>query len=229
MRRIAVIPARGGSKRLPRKNVLPLGGRPMIAHTISAALDAGVFDRVVVSTEDAEISAVSEAAGAIVLSRDMALAGDTTRVAEVCLDVLASEQAQGRSYDLLCCLYATAPLRNAADIRAVVGLVEPGAYDFAMAVTGFDYPPTQALRPDADGSLQPMWPDALDLPNSVVNTLCVDNGSTYAVSVSAFRRHRDFYGPGLKGWRMPRERSVDIDTAEDLTELQRIFANRSPA
>lgn len=222
MKRLALIPARGGSKRLPRKNILPLAGRPIVAHSIAAALNSELFDRVLVSTEDAEIAAAARAAGADIISRSDELASDTARVVEVCLDALSQEDKAGRSYDLLCCLYATAPLRDASDIAGVVGLVRPGECDFAMAVTSYDYPPTQALRPTADGSLAPMWPDALDLPNSVVSTLCVDNGSTYAVSVEAFRHHRDFYGPGLKGWRMPRARSVDLDTVEDFEELQRL-------
>src|SRR6266849_842542 len=135
-KRLAIIPARAGSKRLPRKNLLPFRGRPMLAYTIEAARDSRCFDRVVVSTEDDEIAGVARTAGAAVFKRSPELATDTARVTDVCLDVLAGEERAGRSYDVFACLHATAPLRRAEDIVAVVSLIECGA-EFAMAVTTY--------------------------------------------------------------------------------------------
>jgi len=227
MRALAVIPARGGSRRLPRKNVLDFLGRPMIQWTIEAARGSGCFGRVVVSTEDAEIAAAAGAAGAEVMARPAALAGHQATVAQVCLDVLERLEREGAAMpDLLCCLYATAPLRGAGDIRAVAALVEPGVWDFALAVTDYSHPPHQALRITPGGALAPMWPELVTLREEAVGPLCVDNGSTYAAHVPALRRHGHFYGPGLRGHRMPRERSVDIDVAADL-ELARCYAERA--
>jgi N-acylneuraminate cytidylyltransferase len=223
-RAIAVIPARGGSKRLPRKNILDFQGRPIIAWTIDAARESGLFERVLVSTEDAEIADVARRSGAEVAARPAALAGDTVGVVAVCLDLLEREAAAGCAYDIMTCLYATAPLRTAGDIVAVTGLLGPGC-DFAMAVTGYDLPPLQALRRDGDGRLAPMWPEWISLRSQDTPELLVDNGSTYAVSVEAFRRAKTFYGPGLRGHAMPRGRSVDIDTAEDM-ELAAFYAAR---
>lgn len=225
MRRVAVIPARGGSKRLPRKNVLPFWGRPMLAWTVDAALDTGLFQRVVVSTEDAEIAETARIAGAEVAARDPELAGDGARVTEVCLDFLCREEEAGCSYDVLCVLYATTPLRTAEDIRGVVDLVEPGQWDFALAVTHYDLPPHQALRRGPAGGLEPMWPEMVTARAEEVGELLVDNGSTYAASVTAFRENGEFYGPGLRGHVMPRSRSVDLDDAEDW-ELLEFYAAR---
>lgn len=225
MRRIAVIPARGGSKRLPRKNVVAFRGKPMIAWTIEAALAADLFERIVVSTEDAEIAAAARGYPVALRDRPPALATDAARVADVCLDVLDDREAAGAAYDVLCCLLATAPLRDADDIRATVALVERGGFDFALAVTTYDLPPHQALKAVGEAELAPMWPEIVARRGDEVGELVVDNGSTYAVSVPAFRRAPGFYGRPLAGYRMPRARSVDIDLPEDL-EMALYFAQR---
>jgi CMP-N-acetylneuraminic acid synthetase len=225
LRRIAIIPARGGSKRLPRKNIIPFQGRPIIAHTIEAAKSTGLFERVVVSTEDKEIAEVSTRFGAEIDRRDPALATDTASVKEVCLDFLRREEQAGRSWDLLCVLYATAPLRNGEDIRQVVELINPGSCDFSIAVTRYEMPPHQALRLLPEQRLEPMWPELVQARSDEVGELRVDNGSTYAVSVPAFQEHQSFYGPNLCGYEMPQDRSVDIDTREDL-DLVSFYAER---
>jgi CMP-N-acetylneuraminic acid synthetase len=224
MKRLAIIPARGGSKRLPRKNVLPFRGRPMIAHTIEAALASRCFERVLVSTEDDEIAGAAREAGAEVHERAAELASDAAGVTEVCLDVLVAEERAGRAYEAFACLYATAPLRRADDIVAVTALVDSGC-DFAMAVTTYAVAPHQALRVAEDGTLSAMWPELVERRASEIGTLVVDNGSTYAARVAAFRRHRSFYGPRLRGHLMPRERSVDIDERQDY-ELACLYAER---
>jgi len=225
IRRIAVIPARGGSKRLPHKNIIDFKGKPIITYTIVAALQTGLFQRVVVSTEDAEIAQISKSSGAEIAERSMALAGDEARVVDVCLDLLNREQADGRLFDVLCCLYATSPLRSAEDITQTVRLIKPGICDFAMAVTEYDYPPHQALVRGSEGLLTPMWPDLVGKRSQQVGEFLVDNGSTYAVYVPGFREYRTFYGPNLVGYYMPRYRSTDIDVADDLI-LAELLAER---
>jgi pseudaminic acid cytidylyltransferase len=226
MSAIAIIPARGGSVRLPRKNMVPFLGRPIIAYTIEAALTSGLFDSVVVSTEDAEIEMVARQYGAAVHARPRHLATSTATVVEVCLDLLSAEEKAGRAYEKLCCLYATAPLRSADDIRAVFGLLQRGDCDFSFAMTTFPFPPQQAMRLDGEGRLRAMWPEQMDLRSSEIGTLVVDNGSTYAAYVDAFRREKSFLGSTSRGYMMPRLRSVDIDEAEDL-EAALIYAREA--
>jgi CMP-N-acetylneuraminic acid synthetase len=223
MRAVAIIPARGGSKRLPRKNIVDFLGRPIIAFTIDAAVASGCFERVVVSTEDDEIAEVCSRLGAVVDRRSERLATDTVTLVEVCDEFLDREEAAGRKWDVLACLYATAPLRTAEDIRGTVALIEPGRCGFAMAVTTYDHYPHQALKFAADSGLTPMWPDLVERRTTELPRLRAGNGSTYVVDVTEFRRHRSFYGPNLRGFDMPASRSIDIDTQDDL-DLARCFA-----
>jgi pseudaminic acid cytidylyltransferase len=225
---VAIIPARGGSKRLPRKNVIDFLGRPIIAYTIEAAIESGCFSRVVVSTEEEEIAAAAERFGAIVDHRRPELATDAAGVVAVCIDFLEREARAGRRWQAMCCLYATAPLRVAADIRATMALLSPEQCDFAMAVTAFDHQPHQALQFAADGRLTPMWPQLVERRASDLPTLRVGNGSTYAVSVPKFMSRRSFYGPAMRGYEMPRDRSVDIDTADDLALALHFARSRPP-
>lgn len=212
---VAIIPARGGSKRLPRKNVLDFHGKPILAYTIEAALHTGLFKKVVVSTEDAEIAGVASEYRAEVALRKSELATDSATVAQVCEDWLEEERAAGREYEVLCCLYATAPLRQAEDISATMSLLDKTRCRFAIAATRFSHYPHQALLRKPDGTLVPKWPELCDLRSSEVGELLAGNGSTYAVYVEDFLRSKDFYGPGMRAHLMPFARSVDIDTAED--------------
>lgn len=220
MRRVALIPARGGSKRLPRKNIIDFLGKPIIAWTIEAAKAAGAFERVVVSTEDSEIADVARKYGAEVDLRQADLASDAARIVDVCVDYLG----RNPGFDLLCVLYATAPLRKAEDIRATVELVGKDC-DFAVAVTHFSLPAHQALLRAANGDVRPMMPELINKRASEVGEIVVDNGSTYAVSVPTFLKEKGFFGSRLRTHVMPRERSQDIDEAIDL-ELAKFFAGK---
>ncbi len=228
MKRIAIIPARGGSKRLPRKNILPVAGRPLLSYPIRAARESGLFERVIVSTEDDEIAGIASKAGGEVLQRPLELAGDRSTVVEVCLHVLAS--LKDHSISEFCCLYATALFITADDIKKSHVLLkdEPQA-DFVMGVSGYDLHPIQALRED-NGFLQPMWPEYESLQSQFYPELVASNGTLYWARVEEFRLAKTFYGPRLKGFRVPRSRLIDINTPEELQEArrmaERIFAEK---
>jgi CMP-N-acetylneuraminic acid synthetase len=224
MRRIALIPARGGSKRLPRKNLIDFLGKPIIAWTIEAARESGIFEKVVVSTEDEEIATVAKKHGVAIDERKNELASDSARISDVCLDYLSRNEG----VDILCCLYATAPLRTASDIKSVVELIKPGICDFSIAATYFDLPPHQALKVQQDNFVTPQWPELVNMRSADIGLLAVDNGSTYAVNVAAFQKTRSFYGSNMRAHLMPRERSQDIDEAIDL-ELARFYAQKTKA
>lgn len=222
---IAVIPARGGSKRLPRKALIPFLGEPMIVHAIRAALESGCFADVKVSSDDGEILEVALSAGATPYRRSTDLAKDDTPTAPVLLDVLENERRHSRTWEVLACVYATAPLRTAEDIRRVVGLINPGICDFAMAVSTADRPVHQALKQTESGDLDPVWPELLNTNSQDAPRFLFGNGSTYAVYVPAFEMEKTLYGSTLRGYEMPRSRSVDLDDEHDLALLN-LLADR---
>lgn len=214
-RTIAVIPARGGSKRLPRKSILGFNGKPMIAHTIDAAKNSMCFDQIIVSSDSLEVLKIARKYGATPLKRSSKLSDDKTTTATVLIDVLNQQEAEGMAWDILVCLYATAPLRHFGDIREVTQMIKPGVCDYAMAVCEANRPIHQAMLSE-DGVLKPAWPELVNKNSQFAPKYLFGNGSTYAVSVPAFRVSQTLYGPGLQGYEMPPERSVDIDTEADL-------------
>lgn len=191
----------------------------MIAHTIDAAQACGRFEKIFVSSDDDEILAIASKHGGSPHKRPSALAEPDVPTAPVLNDVIEQEAAQGRRWDVLACLYATAPLRTAQDIANVVDLIEPGICDYAMAVCRSERPVHQALTQTAEGNLEPVFPDMIMSNSQDVPAYFFGNGSTYAVSVPAFQQTGNLYGPGLRGYVMPRSRSVDLDTEDDLALL----------
>lgn len=216
MKKFCFIPARGGSKRLPSKNIIDFCGKPMISYSILAALGSRCFDEVFVSSDDPRCLEIAEKFGAKPIVRNADLATDDARVSEVLLDFLASPLADKYGTGVMCCLFPAAPMRKVRDVQAVVEKIVPGECDFAIAVTEYPLPPHQALVLDGNGSLLPKWPDLVNLRDEDVGRLLVDNGSTYAAYVPSFKERGHFYGNGLKGHVMSRETSVDINTALDL-------------
>ena len=215
MKGIAIIPARGGSKRLSRKNILDFMGTPMINWTISAAIKSDLFEKVIVSTEDEEIAEISKNAGAEVDKRDSLLATDEASVNMVCENLLDKQELIGNYYNYFCCLYATAPLRTANDIINTVQLVISGSCEQAMAVTNYNLPAFQAMYYFPEGKIIPLLPDLINKRSSDLNEIVVDNGSTYVSTVDAFRSTRELLSPNMKGYKMDSMRSIDIDGEND--------------
>ncbi len=168
---------------------------------------------------------ISKEYGAEIDVRSLELATDSATIKDVCIDFLKRESFNGKNYDVLCVLYATAPLRNSKDIQQVVSLLDPGKCDFSLAVTQYDLPPHQALKKWGGDALAPFMPELISARADTVGELCVDNGSTYAVSVPAFIKQQSFYGQNLCGYDMPRNRSVDVDTQDDF-DLVTYYAER---
>lgn len=218
---VAVIPARGGSKRIPRKNIRAFCGQPMIAWSIRAAAGSGCFDRVIISTDDAEIADVARGLGAEVpflrpaeLSDDHATTIDVMRHAALWLGSDAP----------LCCLYATAPFVRAADLQAGKALLESGAWDYAFPVTGFEFPIQRALRRAADGTVAMFDPQYERTRSQDLEEACHDVGQFYWGRAEAWREGRSVYGPRSTTLTLPRHRVQDIDTPEDWLRAELMFA-----
>jgi len=226
---LGLVVARGGSKGLPRKNVLPLGSRPLIAWTVDAARGARALSRVIVSSEDAEILArAREAGGETPFVRPAAFATDTASSLEVALHALDwLAEHEGWHPDVLVLLPATAPLRRAHHIDAAVAtLLADAALEAVVAVTEADYPPYWMLTAK-NGRLAWLFPEGgrvdrrQDLPIALR-----PNGSIYAVRAGALREQRTFYPRVTAPYMMPREESVNVDTALDLTLAELLLSRR---
>ena len=215
MERLAIIPARGGSKRLPRKNVLPILGRPMLEYPIRTALRSKLFDEIIVSTEDMEIAGVAKSAGARVLDRPGELANDKATVAEVCLNVLDVLEKEGKKPATFCCIYATAIFLRPEDlVKSYNLLFEDPTCDAVMGVSEYSLHPVQALI-EKQGFLEFMWPAYENLKSQAYPHLVCSNGSIYWNITGSFKGKKTFYVERLKGYEIPRGRAVDIDTEED--------------
>jgi pseudaminic acid cytidylyltransferase len=222
---IAIIPARGGSKRLPRKNLLPFLGKPIIFYTVEAARKSGRFDVIVVSTEDSEITATVEGVGCDIHARPPELASDTARVVQVIREVLKKYEGEGQRFDFLCCLYPTAPLRDEEDIQRSYDLLLSRGADYCMAVTEYDLSPFFAFDMDGEGNVRRRWPELALLPPWQKPKVVVDNGAMYWARVTRFMERGELEGDNAVGYLMPRHKSIDIDTQEDL-DMAEFFARK---
>lgn len=224
MSTVALIPARGGSKRLPRKNIAEVGCVPMLAHPIMAARASGLFEHIYVSTEDTEIAEIANQYGAEIIERPLQIAEDLSTVVEVCLHALESNP----DIEIMCCLYATAVLLTPETLVTAYELISapPGA-DFVMGVSEYEHPPVQALKTDANGYLSYQWPEWRGIQSQFQPHLVVSNGTFYWARRHALMKEKTFYGQRLKGFVVPSEQVSDIDTQEDLTKIISRFATKS--
>ena len=219
---LCVIPARGGSKRIPRKNIRAFHGRPMIGWSIAAARASGLFERVIVSTDDAEIAAIARDQGAEVpFLRPEALAGDHAATVPV---IAHAVQALGLADDrAVCCLYATAPFVTTADLAEGARLLAAGAR-FAMAVTRFGHPIQRALRRADDGAVEMIDPAQMLVRSQDLEPAWHDAGQFYWARAATWAAGAPVFGPGARGVARPAHRVVDIDTPEDWARAEALFA-----
>lgn len=210
---ICIIPARGGSKRIPRKNIIAFNGKPLIAWSIETALKSEVFSKVVVSTDDNEIAEIAKQHGAEVpFIREANLADDFATTAEVLEDTLTKlEQTE-----YACCLYPTAPLIRTDDFQnAYSKLVETNA-DCVITVTEYDFHPLRAFKIEADDELSFKWPENALTRSQDLPDLLHDAGAFYFFKTSAFKKQNKIVMGNTIGHKIERNRAVDIDTPEDL-------------
>jgi N-acylneuraminate cytidylyltransferase len=221
---IAIIPARGGSKRIPRKNLKPFDGVPMIVRSIRTALASGLFNEVIVSTDDEEIAELAKTHGAQVpFLRPAALADDFTGTATVIVHAL--NELRARSFDFVCCIYATAPLLQPRFLREGFDLLrEHPEKSFAFSVTGFGFPVQRALTLDEQGALTPLYPQFRDTRSQDLAEAFQDAGQFYWGRREAWLRGDTLFSSKSLPVVLPRHLAQDIDTAEDWTRAEYLYA-----
>ena len=227
-RLLAVIPARGGSKRIPGKNLRPLAGRPLIVYSIAAALDSGLFCDVVVSTDSEEIAAVARRAGARVpFLRGAELADDHTPVSMATWDALRRLDPDGTRYDAVAQLMPNCPLRGAADVVASHEAFHAGGADAQISVCRYGWlNPWWAMRFVEGDVLVPMLEERVAERSQDQPDLVCPTGAVWWVRAAVLAAQQTFHVAGRTGWLLPWERALDIDTFDDWRLAEVLVARR---
>ncbi|MFB9887634.1 pseudaminic acid cytidylyltransferase [Balneatrix alpica] len=225
MAKVAIIPARGGSKRIPRKNIRDFAGQPLLAYSIQAAIQADVFERIIVSTDDAEIAAVAQAYGAEVpFIRPANLADDHTGTGAVvfhALDWLAEHDRLQPEY--VCCIYATAPLLQAEDLKAAITELEQRPeMQHAFSVTRFAYPVQRGLVRAGEG-VSMLFPEYEATRSQDLPEVYHDAGMFYWSRTAAFASNAAMFAPHSIPHVLPSWRVQDIDTEEDWQRAELLY------
>jgi len=221
---IAIIPARGGSKRIPRKNIKLFFGKPMIAWSIEAAKASGCFDRIIVSTDDDEIADIAKRYGAEVpfmrpaeLSKDFA---GTTSVVKHAIETLL---AQGGTLNDVCCIYATAPFVTAEDIRQAFEKLVANNCNYVFSATSFPFPIQRALKVSERGYVEMFQPENFAKRSQDLEESFHDAGQFYWGTVKAWVDESLIFGHNSMAHILPRYRVQDIDTPEDWLRAEMLF------
>lgn len=215
MKTIAIITARGGSKRIPRKNIKEFCGKPILAYSIEAALQSGVFDRVMVSTDDEEIAEIAKRHGAEVpFYRSEKTANDYATTNDVLLEVLEEFEKRGEHYELACCIYPTAPFVTAEKLRGAVEQLLGSDADTLIPVVSFSYPPQRAMIVK-EGRLVFEYPQYLDSRSQDLEPHYHDVGQFYVFRVAAFQKNRKLMVGNILPLVVSEMEVQDIDSQTD--------------
>lgn len=222
--RLAVIPARGGSKRIPKKNIAHFCGKPMIAYALEAAVNSGMFDKIHVSTDSEEICRIVEKLGFPVdFMRDPALADDFTGLVPVLRWVVDQYRCWGENYDEICCIWPNAPLLRSQDIVEAFDIfTRHEARHPLLVVAKFPVPVEWAFRRSEDGLMTAVFPESLTRRSQDLQHAYYECGPFTIWNPSHLASDNPLTGQVLS-YVLPAERAVDIDTPEDLAYAERLF------
>jgi N-acylneuraminate cytidylyltransferase len=213
---IAIIPARGGSKRIPRKNIKEFHGKPMIAYSIEAALASNCFDKVIVSTDDTEIADIAMKYGAEVpFMRPANIADDYATTLDVIKHAVEYTELQEWCVKNVCCIYATAPFLIPEFIQRGFVELTSSDIDYAFSATSFPFPIQRAIKLNKEQRVEMFQPEHLNTRSQDLEEAYHDAGQFYWGTAIAFLQGKPFFSPQSKAILLPRKRVQDIDTAED--------------
>ena len=222
--KLAIIPARGGSKRIPRKNIKPFCGKPMIAWSIEAACLSACFDRIIVSTDDADIAEVARAHGAEVpFMRPPELSDDHTGTIPVVAHAIDWMYRNAGPIDLACCVYATAPFVQARDLQRGLDVLQHSGAEYAFSVTSYAFPIQRAIRITADQRVEMFNPAHFTARSQDLQEAFHDAGQFYWGRAAAWLTGKTLFSHDAAPVQLPRHRVQDIDTAEDWERAAWLF------
>lgn len=212
---VAIITARGGSKRIPRKNIRDFLGNPIIKYSIDAALGAGCFDEVMVSTDDEEIAGVAKSFGAKVpFMRSAENSNDFAGTAEVIKEVVLEYRSHGKVFDFLCCIYPTAPFVNHEKLRSAMLLLKETGADCVLPVVAYSYPIQRSLKIE-DGSVLMLWPENYSSRSQDLMPVYHDSGQFYCMKASSLLEQMKLFAKYTVPIVIPESEVQDIDNEED--------------
>lgn len=212
---LAIITARGGSKRIPRKNIKDFLGFPIIKYSIEAALQAGCFDEVMVSTDDIEIADIARHYGAeIPFLRSQENSNDYAGTSEVIEEVLLEYKKLCREFDYCCCIYPTAPLVSVRKLIEGYDLLKKSCADSVVPVVRFSYPIQRALKIE-NGKLKMLWPENLNARSQDLMPAFHDAGQFYWLRVNNFLKNKELFSENSFAIEIPESEVHDIDNEED--------------
>jgi len=220
---IAIIPARGGSKRILRKNIKMFADKPMIAHAIIAAKSSGLFRHVIVSTDDEEIAEIARLWGAKTpFKRPIKLADDLTPTVPVIAHAVSACMDMGWSFDYVCCMYPCSPFTSSDDLRSTFSEMREQNADFIYPVTEFVHPIQRAMRRLPTGGMEFLTPGSGLIRTQDLEKTYHDAGQFYWGKVNAWLEQKKMHTGGL-GYPIPNWRVVDIDTLDDWKRAELLF------
>lgn len=215
MKSIAIITARGGSKRIPKKNIKEFCGKPIITYSIEAALKAGCFDTVMVSTDSEEIAEIAKSYGAEVpFLRSEATSNDFATTADVLNEVIEQYSSKGEQFDLMCCIYPTAPFVTAEKLNKAINTLVKNNADSLMPVVAFSFPP-QRGNVIRNGKLEYQYPEYSQMRSQDLEEVYHDCGQFYICKVNAFKESGKLVTGNTVPLIMPEEEVQDIDNLTD--------------
>ena len=223
---ICIIPARGGSKRIPRKNIREFHGKPMIAWSIEVAKESGLFDRVVVSTDDKEIAEIAKSYGAEVpFLRTPELADDFTGTIPVVADAIRRLRLLGHNDSEICCIYPTAPFTTIHDLRDGFERLNTGHFSFVFSATTYSFPIFRSFHKRESGGLEMVFPEHFNTRSQDLVEAYHDAGQFYWGTAEAWLTESVIFGSNSTLVEIPRWRVQDIDNEEDWMSAEQIFMN----
>ena len=222
--KLCVIPARGGSKRIPRKNIKKFFGQAMIGYSIKAALKSECFDQVVVSTDDTEIAEIAKFFGASVpFMRPDELANDYSGTVPVIKHAIEWFDDQGQSPSEVCCLYATAPFVKAIAIRKAYEQMQCTQADYCFTVASFAFPIQRAIKVTVDNRIEMFYPKHLETRSQDLEESYHDAGQFYWGKAEAFKQQKSLFSKSATPYILPRHLVQDIDTPEDWKRAELMY------
>ncbi len=215
MKVLAIVTARGGSKRIPRKNIKEFCGKPIMAYSVEAAKNSGVFDTVMISTEDEEIAQIGQQYGAEVpFYRSEETASDYATTTDVLMEVLDEYDRRGQHFDIACCIYPTAPFVTAKRLLEAVNMLKESNADTVIPVVPFSYPPQRAMVIE-DGMLKFKYPENLIVRSQDLEKHYHDAGQFYVFRTDAFKKNKNLLLGNILPIVLDELEVQDIDTEED--------------